>query len=164
MSRTSCMTSAHTWQIGHYLYTVQPPQLEVRVCPLHLLHQSNLLRLKFFMILKRRLPQYPNINNDEPYIGTSFGQGSGGFNQFGSMERAIFVFDYLSNPGLLALHGTKLVSSSRGYGSQQWGDAGAPISFHVANRIRLQRFIQGGRSALHHQGVICIHWMCHPLQ
>ena len=29
---------------------------------------------------KRRLPQYPDISGDEPYKGTSFGQGSGGFN------------------------------------------------------------------------------------
>jgi hypothetical protein len=35
---------------------------------------------------ERRLPNYPDISGDEPYLGTSFGQGGGGFNQFGSME------------------------------------------------------------------------------
>jgi hypothetical protein len=84
-----------------------------------------------------RLLRYPNISRDEPYMGTSFGQGSGGFNQFGSMERAIFGSDFLSNLGPSALHGTEPISSSRGYELQQRGDAGAPRSSHVANRTRL---------------------------
>jgi hypothetical protein len=95
-----------------------------------------------------RLPRYPNISKDEPYMGTSFGQGGGRFNQFGSMERAISRSTFLSNPGPSALHGTEPVSSSRGYESQQRGDAGAPRSSHVANCTRLQRFMQGERSAL----------------
>jgi hypothetical protein len=99
-----------------------------------------------------RLPRYPDISGDEPYMGTSFGQGGGGFNQFGSMERAVSGSDFLSNPGPLALHGTEPVSSSRGYESQQRGDAGAPRSSHVANRTRLQRFMQGERCALRAPG------------
>jgi hypothetical protein len=85
-------------------------------------------------------------------MGTSFGQGSGGFNQFGSIERAVSGSDFLSNPGPLALHGMEPVSLSRGYESQQRGDVGAPRSSHVANRTRLQRFMQGRRSALHRPG------------
>jgi hypothetical protein len=96
-----------------------------------------------------RLPQYPDINGDEPYMGTSFRQGGGGFNQFGSMEKAVFGSDFLSNPGLSTLDGTEPVSSSRGYESQQRGDASATRSSHVASRTRLQRFRQGDRSTLH---------------
>jgi hypothetical protein len=84
-----------------------------------------------------RLPQYPNISGDEPYMDTSFRQGGGGFNQFGSMERAVSGSDFLSNPGPSTLDGMEPVSSSRGYKSQQRGDAGAPISSHVASRTRL---------------------------
>jgi hypothetical protein len=50
-------------------------------------------------------------------MGTSFGQDGGEFNQFGSMERAISGSNFLSNPGPSALHGTKPVSLSRGYKS-----------------------------------------------
>jgi hypothetical protein len=89
---------------------------------------------------ERRRPQYPDVISDEPYMGTSFGQGGGGFNQFGSMERALSGSDFLSNPDLLAFHGTEPVSSNRGYESQQRGDAGAPRSSNVTNRSRLQRF------------------------
>jgi hypothetical protein len=74
-------------------------------------------------------------------MGTSFGQGGGEFNQFGSMERAVSGSNFFSNPGPSALHGTEQVSSSPGYESQQQGDAGAPRSSHVTNRTRLQRFI-----------------------
>jgi hypothetical protein len=97
---------------------------------------------------ERRLPNYPDISGDEPYLGTSFGQGGGGFNQFGSMEGVVSGSDFFRNPGLSILDGTKPVSSSRGYQSQERGYAGAPRSSHVAKRTRLQRFMQGGRSAL----------------
>jgi hypothetical protein len=101
---------------------------------------------------ERRRPQYPDISGDEPYMGTSFGQGGGGFNQFGSMERALSGSDFLSNPGPSAFHGMKPISSSRGYESQQRGDADAPRSSHVTNCTRLQRFMQRRRSALHTPG------------
>jgi hypothetical protein len=81
-------------------------------------------------------------------MGTSFGQGGGGFNQFGSMEGALSGSDFLSNPGPSAFHSSEPVSSNRGYESRQRGDTGAPRSSNVANRSRLQRFKQGGRSAL----------------
>jgi hypothetical protein len=97
---------------------------------------------------EKRLPNYPNISEDEPYMGTSFGQGGGGFNQFGSMEGAISGSDFLINPGPSTLDVTEPVSSSRGYQSQERGSAGAPRSSHVGKRTRLQRFMQGGRSAL----------------
>jgi hypothetical protein len=99
-----------------------------------------------------RLPRYPDISGDEQCMGTSFGQGGGGFNQFGSMEGGVFGSDFLSNPGPSALLGTEPVSSSQGYESQQQGDAGASRSSHVTNRTRLQRFIQGERSALRAPG------------
>jgi hypothetical protein len=95
-----------------------------------------------------RLPRYPYISRDEPYMGTSFRQGGGGINQFGSMERAESGSDFLSNLSPSTLDGTEPVSSSRGYESQQQGDAGAPRSSHVASRTRLQRFRQGDRSTL----------------
>jgi hypothetical protein len=104
--------------------TSTPP---VRLVETEIFHDSH----------ERRLPQYPNISGDEPYMGTSFGQGGGGFNQFRSMERAVSGSDFLSNLGLSTFHGTEPVSSSRGYESQQRGDAGAPRSSHVANRTRL---------------------------
>jgi hypothetical protein len=85
-------------------------------------------------------------------MGTSFGEGGGRFNQFGSMERALSGSDFLSNPGPSAFHSTEPVSSSRGYESQERGDVGAPKSSHVTNRTRLQRFMQGGRSALRAPG------------
>jgi hypothetical protein len=77
------------------------------------------------------------MSEDELYMGTSFRQGGGGFNHFGSMERAVSGSNFLSNPGLLTLDGIEPVSSSRGYESQQWRDAGAPRSFHVASRTKL---------------------------
>jgi hypothetical protein len=101
---------------------------------------------------EKRRPQYPNVSGDEPYMGTCFGQGGGGFNQFGSMERALSGSDFLSNPDPSAFHGTEPVSSNRGYESQQRGDAAAPRSSNVANRSRLQRSKQGGRSALRAPG------------
>jgi hypothetical protein len=95
-----------------------------------------------------RLPNYPDISGDEPYLGTSFGQGSGGFNQFGSMEGAVSGSDFLRNLGPTTLDGMEPVSSSRGYQSQERGYAGAPKSSHVAKRTRFQRFMHGERSAL----------------
>jgi hypothetical protein len=108
--------------------TSAPP---VRLVETEIFHDSH----------ERRRPQYPDISGDEPYMGTSFGQGGGGFNQFGSMERALSGSDFLSNPGPSAFHGTEPVSSSRGYESQHRGDAGAPRSSHVTNCTRLQRFM-----------------------
>jgi hypothetical protein len=99
-----------------------------------------------------RLPRYPNISGDELYMGTSFRQGGRGFNQFGSMERAVSGSDFLSNPCPSTLDGTEPVSSSRGYESQQRGDASAPRSFHVVSCTRLQRFRQGDRSTLRTPG------------
>jgi hypothetical protein len=99
-----------------------------------------------------RLPQYPDINGDEPYMGMSFRQGGGGFNQFGSMERAVFGSDFISNLGPSTLDGTEPVSLSRGYESQQWGDAAVPRSSHVASCTRLQRFRHGDRSTLRTPG------------
>jgi hypothetical protein len=104
--------------------TSAPP---VRLVETEILHDSH----------ERRLFQYPDISGDKLYIGTSFGQGGGGFNQFRSMERAVSESDSLSNLGPLALHGMELVSSSQGYESQQQGDVGTPRSSHVANRTRL---------------------------
>ena len=99
---------------------------------------------------ERRLPQYLDISNNEPYIGTSFGQGSGGFNQFKSMERALSGSVFFSNLDLSAFHGSKSVSLSQGYKSQQRRDAGAPRPLHSANRTRHQRFMQRRRSACAH--------------
>jgi hypothetical protein len=62
-----------------------------------------------------RRPQYPDINGDEQYLGTSLRHGGGGFNQFGSMERAVSGSDFLSNLGPSTLDGTEPVSSSQGY-------------------------------------------------
>jgi hypothetical protein len=90
---------------------------------------------------ERRLPNYLDISGNEPYMGTSFGQGGGRFNQFGSMEGAISGFDFLRNPDPSTLDGTEPVSSSRGYQSQERGSAGAPRSSHVTKRTRLQRFM-----------------------
>jgi hypothetical protein len=65
-----------------------------------------------------RLLQYPDINGDELYMGMSFRQGGGGFNQFESMERAVSGSDFLSNLGPSTLDGTEPVTSSRRYKSQ----------------------------------------------
>jgi hypothetical protein len=120
-------------------FTSAPP---VRLVETEIFHDSH----------ERRLPNYPDISEDEPYMGTSFGQGGGGFNQFGSMEGAVSGSGFLRNPGLSTLDVTEPVSSSRGYQSQERGSAGAPRSSHVVKRTRLQRFMQGGRSALHTPG------------
>jgi hypothetical protein len=85
-------------------FTSAPP---VRLVETETFHDSH----------ERRLPNYPDISEDEPYMGTSFGQGGGGFNQFGSMEGAVFGSDFLRNPGLSILDVTEPVSSSRGYQS-----------------------------------------------
>jgi hypothetical protein len=90
---------------------------------------------------ERRLPNYPDISKDEPYMDTSFGQGGGGFNQFGSMEGAVSRSDFLRNPGLSILDVTEPVSSNRGYQSQERGSVGASRSSYVAKRTRLQRFM-----------------------
>jgi hypothetical protein len=100
-----------------------------------------------------RLTRYPDINRDEAYMGTSFRQGDGGFNQFGSMERAVSGSDFFNNPGSSTLDGTELVSLSRGYKSQQRRDAGATRTSHVASCTRLQRFRQGDMSTLRVPGV-----------
>ena len=101
--------------------------LPVQLVEIEIFHDSH----------ETRLSRYPDINRDEPYIGTSFGQGGRGFNQFGSMGRAIFGSDFFNNPGLSALHGTEPISLSQGYKSQQRGDAGTPKSSRVANHTRL---------------------------
>jgi hypothetical protein len=119
--------------------TSAPP---VRLVEIEIFHDSH----------ERRLPNYPDISEDEPYMGTSFGQGGGGFNQFGSTEGAISGSDFLRNPGPSTLDVTEPVSSSRGFQSQEKGSVGVPRSSHVAKRTRLQRFMQGGRSALRAPG------------
>jgi hypothetical protein len=108
--------------------TSAPP---VRLVETEIFHDSH----------ERRLPNYPDISEDEPYMGTSFGQGGGGFNQFGSMEGAVCGSDFLRNPDPSTLDVTEPVSSSRGYQSQGKGSAGTPRSSHVAKRTRLQRFM-----------------------
>jgi hypothetical protein len=64
---------------------------------------------------ERRRLQYPDVSSDEPYMGTSFGQGGGGFNQFGSMERALSGSDFLSNPDLSAFHGMDRIVCGAGH-------------------------------------------------
>jgi hypothetical protein len=115
--------------------TSTPP---VRLVETEIFHDSH----------ERRLSNYPGISEDEPFMGISFGQGGGGFNQFGSMEGAVSRSDFLRNPGPSNLDVTELVSSSRGYQSQERGYAGAPRSSHITKHTRLQRFMQGGKSAL----------------
>ena len=103
---------------------------------------------KFHNSHRKRLSNYPDINRDEPYMGTSFEQGSRGFNQFGSIEGAVSGCNFLRNPDLSTLDGMEPVSLTQGYQSQEKGSAGAPRSSHVAKCTTLQRFMQGGRSAL----------------
>ena len=69
-------------------------------------------------------------------MGTSFGQGSGGFDQFGSMERVFSSSDFLSNLGTSSFLGSELESLCRRYDLQQRGDAGASNFSHVASRTR----------------------------
>jgi hypothetical protein len=106
----------------------------------------------FESALETRCLRYPNISKDELYLGTSFRQGGGRFNQFRSMEGAISGSDFLNNPGPSTLDGIEPASLSRGYESQQRRDAGVPRSSHVASQTRLQRFKQGDRSTLRAAG------------
>jgi hypothetical protein len=85
--------------------TSAPP---VRLVETEIFHDSH----------ERKLSQYLDISGDEPYMGTSFGQGGRRFNQFGFMERAVSGSNFLSNLSPSALHGMEPVSSSRGYESQ----------------------------------------------
>jgi hypothetical protein len=110
---------------------------------------------------ERRLPNYPDISRDEPYLGTSFGQGGGGFNQFRSMEIAISGSDFLRNPGPSTLDGTEPVSSSRGYQSQEM----------VHPDLLMSRSVLGFRGSCRERGACCVRQMvnyiqrmCHPLQ
>ena len=85
-----------------------PSAPPIRLIEIEIFHDSH----------KKRFPQYPDINSDELDMGTSFGQGGGGFNQFGSIERALSGSNFLSNPEASSLSGSEPKSSSQRYDSQ----------------------------------------------
>jgi hypothetical protein len=100
---------------------------------------------------ERRRPQYPDTSGDELYMGTSFGQGGGGFNQFGSMERALSGSDFLSNPGPSVFHGTKLISSVEDTSHNSGETLVHPDP--LISRIAL-----GFRGSCREGGARCVHW------
>jgi hypothetical protein len=56
-----------------------------------------------------------DTREDTPSLGTLYGEGSRGFNQFGTIQGEVTISDLITKPGAFAAAGGIPVSSSQGY-------------------------------------------------
>jgi hypothetical protein len=74
-----------------------------------------ILELDIFESVERARERSSDTREDTPSLGTLYGEGSRGFNQFGTIQGEVTISDLITKPGAFAAAGGIPVSSSQGY-------------------------------------------------
>jgi hypothetical protein len=101
-----------------------------------------ILELDIFESVERARERSSDTREDTPSLGTLYGEGSRGFNQFETMQGEVIRSDFITEPGAFAAARGVPVSSSRGYQPHDHTGSGACRSGQLRSqkKSRLQSF------------------------